>query len=457
MRPDQTIPALLRGGSPNVQFQMNSNPFSPPRSASGMLYNPMINAQPNFDNGSPFSPRYYPAPNQQVPVQSAAPQPQRQRDPDTPMKEDGKKEDQINTSPDKEDPTSVPFGTRIQSQGGREGQSDFPSQRDVYIRYPISEAGYATEESLPVQNTTTKSDTNGDSPTRAVFPFFQHPGPFPGYNGPDPYRNALNAVQPGFPIDSNAQSSDDNNSTKFIQPDQFIQNVPYPFNQPPGSQRQPGALFSGYSGGNPSLFQTSDDDGAGNPFDQMTLFPDSNYRFPTPLQARAPTPDSNKTPACAQENNASICFDDPEYPRRDVSFALNSDSFVMNRFAMPDQQLDAMSLIEDKLQDPKKPNDFICNSDIKYGMPLRAKDVKGKWKVIVNMDKNTGGGRFTQPVRLEVCKNAGEQCNFTQVKTACVQKFSLHRLLSWSPDKGIHNDVFKLPVACSCQLLDAQE
>ncbi|GFS45388.1 neurotrophin 1 [Trichonephila inaurata madagascariensis] len=463
-RPDYL--AFFRSSSPNnMQFQLNQNPFVQNPSGNPM-YNPLMNMQPNypsFDDASPFSPRY-PSNNGQIPVESTTQEQQKQQqDPDTlSTGEEAKDMVQINVSPDKEDRASVPFGARIQKQNDPEDQNNFAAQKDVYLRYPLTEAGYATEENLPDQNTTDKVETTNLAPPRPIFTFFQAPRQFRGYNSPDPYRNALNAIQQGFPAEDNTPNNDDNNRTRQDPPQQlFVQNAPYPFDQ----RRTPRPIFPGYSDGNqdasllpiPPFYHVPDDDVSGDPFEKLTGFPDRNYQFSSNLPVGNQVQDANATPACAQENNSTLCFEDQDYPRREVLFALNSDPLLMDRLTLPDQQLDAISLVEQNVSESLDSQDnYICKSDIKYGLPLRAKDIKGQWKIIINVEKAMGGGRFMQPVRLEVCKGAGEPCNFTQTKTACVQKYSLQRLLSWSPEKGVHNDVYKLPIACSCQLVDAQ-
>ena len=32
----------------------------------------------------------------------------------------------------------------------------------------------------------------------------------------------------------------------------------------------------------------------------------------------------------------------------------------------------------------------------------------------------------------------------------CIQKYNNVRLLAWTDERGIHLDIFRLPVACSC-------
>ena len=40
---------------------------------------------------------------------------------------------------------------------------------------------------------------------------------------------------------------------------------------------------------------------------------------------------------------------------------------------------------------------YLCPSEVKYARPKRARNSKGEWKFIVNMDK------YTQTVRMEKC------------------------------------------------------
>lgn len=40
---------------------------------------------------------------------------------------------------------------------------------------------------------------------------------------------------------------------------------------------------------------------------------------------------------------------------------------------------------------------FLCPSEVKYARPKRARNSKGKWKFVVNMDK------YSQTIRMEKC------------------------------------------------------
>lgn len=87
-------------------------------------------------------------------------------------------------------------------------------------------------------------------------------------------------------------------------------------------------------------------------------------------------------------------------------YALNSDSFLLDRLVLSDQQrLDGIPLVGESGSGKEESQDnYVCQSDLEYGTPLRAKNVQGRWKVVVNIEGAIGGGKFIQPVRTEVCR-----------------------------------------------------
>lgn len=187
-RPDYS--AYFRSAPPmNLpQFQGNPNFYNTlPNGAP--FNNPTINLQPEAPGSSRFL--RYPVSGNQMSPPNGDQRDQKQQQQTSETDKKPQDSDQISASQDKEDPISVPFGTRI--------QSDLPVQfmapRDVYIRYPMKEAGYATEENLPVQNATeTEAKSNGGA---SPFPFLLGAAgrpSYPGFSSPDPYRNALNRV-----------------------------------------------------------------------------------------------------------------------------------------------------------------------------------------------------------------------------------------------------------------------
>ncbi|ODM92053.1 hypothetical protein Ocin01_14628 [Orchesella cincta] len=93
---------------------------------------------------------------------------------------------------------------------------------------------------------------------------------------------------------------------------------------------------------------------------------------------------------------------------------------------------------------------FLCPSKVAYGKIKKAKSsTTGDWKFIVNYaDKS-------QTLRLEKCLSPGDSCSYIMphFRTACTQVYNYHRLLAWDSEKGLHNDVFKVPTCCTCHVL----
>ncbi|KFM63603.1 hypothetical protein X975_07396, partial [Stegodyphus mimosarum] len=473
-RPDYA--AYFRNPTSNPQLQANPTFFATSQNPAGNIFNnPPISLLSNFqntENATPFSSRYlrYPMSDvevlPQINVQGGIPQQQSQN-----SNQDEKKvndSEQINQTLNIDDQSTFKFGTRLQTKDQNEApkQNEAQLQNNVYIRYPTNEAGYATEEILPSGNITEEDAKNRDVTHVSSVPFIVRPRHLGVPRSRDPYRDALNAVHQAIPRVNGANSADTNGTYEFPT-EQFVQNRPLQFDYPQMAVEPLPQVLATYpdrsqDGGTFPNMRFYPNDGARIPFDQLSTLPENSLQFLNPQTGRQRgAKEEDKIPRCAQKNNASLCFEDEDYPKRELMYVLNSDSFLLERLVMPDQQLDKINLIgqNNSEEDTKTEENYICKSDIKYGTPLRAKNVLGKWKVIVNMERAIGRGRFIQPVRLEVCRESGEPCSYTdnRIKTTCVQKFTLQRFLSWSPERGVHNDVYKLPVACSCQIVEEIE
>lgn len=76
---------------------------------------------------------------------------------------------------------------------------------------------------------------------------------------------------------------------------------------------------------------------------------------------------------------------------------------------------------------------FVCRSEVLYAKPKLAKNIKGKWRVIVN------AGEFTQTVRMEKCIKPNSRCRFIaddKYESRCAQISAIHRLLVFEKGKG---------------------
>ncbi|XP_066959734.1 neurotrophin 1-like isoform X1 [Macrobrachium rosenbergii] len=91
---------------------------------------------------------------------------------------------------------------------------------------------------------------------------------------------------------------------------------------------------------------------------------------------------------------------------------------------------------------------YLCPSEVKYARPKRARNSKGRWKYIVNLDK------YSQTIRMEKCMKPGGACSYVShhYRATCNQVYNYHRLLSWEDGRGLHMDIFKVPSCCSCHI-----
>ena len=95
---------------------------------------------------------------------------------------------------------------------------------------------------------------------------------------------------------------------------------------------------------------------------------------------------------------------------------------------------------------------YICPSDVLYARPVRAMNVDGEWRVIVQ-----NVAYYTQTQRVETCLFPGSSCRTLAPchRSTCVQKYVHHRMLSFDPcdtQRGLFIDIYKLPSACSCHI-----
>jgi hypothetical protein len=91
---------------------------------------------------------------------------------------------------------------------------------------------------------------------------------------------------------------------------------------------------------------------------------------------------------------------------------------------------------------------FLCPSEVRYARPQLAQTTRGSWKYIINM------GEHTQTLRMERCLKPSGGCSYVSphYKSHCIQVYNYHRLLSWDDKKGMHIDIYKIPVGCSCHI-----
>ncbi|XP_050691874.1 neurotrophin 1-like [Eriocheir sinensis] len=201
-----------------------------------------------------------------------------------------------------------------------------------------------------------------------------------------------------------------------------------------------------------------------------------------PPQTYGPPPSHNAgycdpttPPACAHGGDVSFCLEDPEYPEYEIKGAISADKLFGKKYAdVADQSADDLVEHLTKYQEEAfdysyytgastgyspydvthwtGPEGYICPSKVGYARPRRARNVEGKWRVIVNDVEY-----YTQTARMEYCLFPQAACRALApcFKSKCVQKYVYHRLLSFDPCdpyKGLFIDIYKLPSACSCHI-----
>lgn len=113
----------------------------------------------------------------------------------------------------------------------------------------------------------------------------------------------------------------------------------------------------------------------------------------------------------------------------------------------------------------------MCRSSIYMAQPRRAKNLIGQWKVVVNLPGHKyRGTAVSQMIRVEECSRPNSECAAPpgQVsslrsppnqlapallpKSRCLQHYENQRLVAWSNQLGLHVDIFRVPIACSCHI-----
>lgn len=194
-----------------------------------------------------------------------------------------------------------------------------------------------------------------------------------------------------------------------------------------------------------------------------------------PVYAHHTYCDATVAPTCAQNSTLNYCLDDEEYPQYEIKAYVHADIVFLKKYAdVPSQSAD--DLVDGITKEQEEgfdysyytgastgdspydlthwsgPEGYLCPSDVVYAMPRRARNVEGKWRVIVN-DVHY----YTQTARLETCLFPGAACRALApcFSSTCTQKYIYHRLLSWDPCdpyKGLFIDAYRLPAACSCHV-----
>ena len=101
----------------------------------------------------------------------------------------------------------------------------------------------------------------------------------------------------------------------------------------------------------------------------------------------------------------------------------------------------------------------LCREIEKHEFPVKAKNLSGEWKYIINTDK------YKQVISTHTCSHITDEYPETSClyggkpgifpdATKCEQLYSNQDLLSISTDGSIEFDTFKFPSVCACRIID---
>ena len=178
--------------------------------------------------------------------------------------------------------------------------------------------------------------------------------------------------------------------------------------------------------------------------------PEPNYK--PPAYGPPPRYEYSPIPQCAKNTTKSWCLEDTEYPIIEVQQALDQHyqavvNFYKDTLVNTGSSVDGIEKLLDEV--------YLCPSSTGYVQPLRAINVDGKWRTIVNHVESYGI-KYTQSARIEECDVViGTTCPLVPscYESKCVQKNVFHRFLVFDPYDYTFPfaiEKFKLPGACGC-------
>lgn len=175
----------------------------------------------------------------------------------------------------------------------------------------------------------------------------------------------------------------------------------------------------------------------------------STYKVPLPYGVQ---PKYVEIPHCAKNTTKSWCLEDNEYPQHEVQHALDHHyqavvNFYKDKLAITEKSVDGLDKLNDEV--------YLCPSSTNYIRPLRAINVGGNWRTIIN-NVESYGVKYTQTARIEECEVVvGNTCPLVPscYESKCVQKNIFHRFLVYNPQDYTFPfaiEKFKLPGSCGC-------
>lgn len=158
----------------------------------------------------------------------------------------------------------------------------------------------------------------------------------------------------------------------------------------------------------------------------------------------------NAPPPCVNKR-FGFCINDEEYPDDDIKLATEfselADKFSSKSIG-DDEPIGSLA---------NTVNNTGCVTTSLIVKPLRAQNIDGDWRIIVQDARN-----IFQWTLMAVCGNPDASCHNPERITPvfcfngkCKQLFAVRRLLAFdpcNPNRQVFVDSFKLPTECSCRL-----
>ncbi|KAF2350303.1 Spaetzle, partial [Trinorchestia longiramus] len=162
----------------------------------------------------------------------------------------------------------------------------------------------------------------------------------------------------------------------------------------------------------------------------------------------------DEIPKCASNTSSPWCLEDNDYPTYEVQEAAQKNSIHLLKLYADAADTNTANSADGP--DALGKETHLCTSHSSYVRPLRAMNVDGDWRVIVNVIK-VNYEDLTQTVRLEECEEVGQSCPLVPkcYASTCIQTFIYHRFLVYDPSDiyfPFTIESFKLPASCSCIL-----
>jgi len=297
-----------------------------------------------------------------------------------------------------------------------------------------------------------------ESPFRAQVPDIGRPFNAPGPGRPQPPPPQF--AQPPPPQFQAARPVELQRNPLAPPPTQ--QRIPFRQQQAPvnAPQQRPPGPVAPLRGNNPPLISSGDFSALGN-FDPALYDP-----------ASAPSVPNAISPDCDLYAEG-ICLDVRNYPSELISNYLSRHKPALATMLAEVRSQSADDLVEgvSAAQESKysfthyygnrrqgdnshahrdfaQEGGFLCPSDVRYARPQLAQSSRGVWKYIINM------GEHTQTIRMERCLKPDSSCSYVSphYKSHCIQVYNYHRLLSFEESRGMHVDIYKIPVGCNCHV-----